>query len=139
MGRLELDVRPPHAQVFVDGEFVGTWNDLAGELELTPGTHRIEIRAPGHAALTFDARITAGRTITYQGVLKPIESEKKERSSEPRAYAATPNAADTPASPRPPQTFYMIPGCYLGNVPPEQVKLAPGCEQRRVYTHTPRR
>lgn len=39
------------ADVFVDGQYVGTVGEIqgtaAGELELAPGVHRIEVRKPG--------------------------------------------------------------------------------------------
>lgn len=136
-GRLQIEVSPRHAQIYVDGEFVGTWSDLEGSLELTPGTHRIEIRAPRHEALTFDVRIVAGRTITYRGSLNPI-GEQRDQAAAPSAL--TPSDVDAPAAApaRPkPQTFYLIPGCYLGNIPPEQVKLPSGCDLSRLITHTP--
>lgn len=134
-GRLELDIRPRQAQVFVDGDFVGTWSDLDGGMTLSPGTHRVELRLAQHEALAFDARIVAGRTITYQGVLTPLQPAPNRRTPDPAAAPTVPGPQDK--TPRPPQTFYLIPGCYLGNVPPQEVKLAPGCEQRQVITHTP--
>ena len=72
-GRLRLDIKPVDAQLFVDGEFVGTWTDVDGELELRPGTHRIELRAPNFEAQTFDVRIVAGRMITYRASLTRVE------------------------------------------------------------------
>ena len=139
-GRLQIEVKPRDAQMYVDGEFVGTWSDLEGELELTPGTHRIEIRAPRHEALAFDVRIVAGRTITYRGALDPIE-ERRDNAPPAPPSTSKPADADSPATPaRPkPQTFYLIPGCYLGNIPPEQVKLPAGCDLSRLITHTPGR
>jgi hypothetical protein len=122
-GVLRLEIEPHDLlQVYVDDEFVGTIEDLAGELVLERGGHRIEIRKPGYEPVTFDARIVAGRTITYRGALTPL-----------------PQAAVVPDEPTPkrPQTFYLIRGCYLGNVPPEQVRLPPGCEGRPVITYTP--
>jgi hypothetical protein len=122
-GVLRLELDPPDAlQLFVDGEFVGTVEDLSGELVLEPGTRRIEIRKPDYEPLTFDARIVEGRTITYRGALTAL----------PQPVASP----DEPKLKRP-QTFYLIQGCYLGNVPPEQVRLPPGCERRPVITYTP--
>lgn len=134
MGRLQIEVSPRDAQIYVDGEFVGTWHDLEGTLELTPGTHRIEIRAPRHEALTFDVRIVAGRTITYRDALDPIR--EKRDTAPPASKSSDDVPAVSPTRPRP-QTFYLIPGCYLGNIPPEQVKLPPGCDLTRLITHTP--
>ena len=35
-------------------------------------------------------------------------------------------------SPVPPATIYMIPGCYVGNLPPREVKLPAGCDADRA-------
>ena len=137
-GRLQLEIKPRDAQVFVDGEFVGTWSDLGGELELTAGTHRIELRAPRHEPLSFDTRITSGRTINYRGALTPIEdpNSKTPPAGLKGGAAAKPNDAQEPkASPSSGDTFYLIPGCYLGNVPPEQVKLPADCDLGRMITN----
>ena len=123
-GTLRLEIEPPDLlQLFVDAVYVGTIEDTSGELALHPGTRRIEIRKPGYESLTFDARIVAGRAITYRGAL----------TRAPEAVAAP----REDAKPKPSQTFYLIPGCYMGNIPPEQVHMAPGCERRRVITYTP--
>ena len=46
MGALRLEVEPKESlQVYVDGVYVGTPADLGDEIELTPGTRRIELRA----------------------------------------------------------------------------------------------
>lgn len=121
-GHLRLELPPARdVQVFVDGEFVGML-DAAGDLELAPGTRRIEIRAEGYDTLMFDARIAAGRAITYRGALVPQPTTR------------TP-ALSAPA--RQDHTFYFIPGCYLGNVPPEQVRLPARCDLKLMITHRP--
>jgi len=35
---------------------------------------------------------------------------------------------------RGPDTFYVIPGCYLGNRSPREVSLPPGCDLKKVRT-----
>jgi hypothetical protein len=130
-GTLRLDVEPAAlAQVFVDGEFVGTPADLDGRLELAPGTWRIEIRARGYEAIAFDVRIVEGRTITYRETLN-----KAGGAAKADALAPIPTSPTSPTSPR--TTFYLIPGCYLGNVHPDLVKLPEGCDLSRMITHTP--
>ena len=139
-GTLQLELQPRDAQLFVDGEYVGTWGDLAGELELLPGTHRIEARAPMFEALTFDVRIVAGRTITYRGTLTRVEERRRQEPALPSANTPPrPEPSSRPVPPPIPATFYLIPGCYLGNVPPDQVKLPDGCDLSRIITHTPKR
>jgi hypothetical protein len=74
--------RPPPASrrdavVFVDGSYVGLVDDFDGKTEflnLTPGPHHLELRAPGFEPLTFDVSIEAGRTITYRTPLQPAGS-----------------------------------------------------------------
>lgn len=123
LGVLRLEVEPADIlQVFVDGAFVGMPRELGGELALSPGSRRIEIRAAGHETLVFDARIQAGRTITYRGELTSI------------AVKAPPPPVYVPAGS---QTLYLIPGCYLGNVPPDPKRLPAGCDISRMKTITP--
>jgi hypothetical protein len=124
MGKLLLiELTPSDAQLFVDGEYVGTWSDLHGELELTPGPHRLDIRARGYEAQALDVRITGGRTISYRGGLVPL----------------APPPVDVARSEVPSGPFYLIPGCYLGNVHPSQVKLPAGCDLSRLVIHRPPR
>lgn len=49
-----------------------------------------------------------------------------------------------PAEPEPPpfvptgdRTLYVIPGCYVGNVPPKDVKLPANCDLKKVTTYVP--
>lgn len=130
-GWLRLEVEPLESvQVFVDGNYVGMPADFDRVLALNPGLRRIELRAPRHAASTFDARITAGRTISYRGELAPL-------AAAPPEISAPSNADALAAEARPKQTFYFIPGCYMGNVPPHEVKLPADCDLSRLTTWTP--
>jgi hypothetical protein len=72
-GSVRLDVQPVIAQIFVDGEYVGTVEDFrsGSGLPIEAGVHRVEFRAPGYEPLVVDMRIAAGRRITYRGGLKP--------------------------------------------------------------------
>jgi hypothetical protein len=36
-------------------------------------------------------------------------------------------------------TYYIIRGCYLGNVPPKDAGLPPGCDPDRAIAVTPDR
>jgi hypothetical protein len=69
-GGLSLEIDPPDAGLFVDGQYIGevgqfTPNDQP--LALTPGRHHIEIRAAGFVSQAFDVDIIAGQVIPYQG------------------------------------------------------------------------
>jgi hypothetical protein len=131
VGYLRLDVQPADAlQLFVDGVYVGTSDDVSAELAINPGVRRIEIRADGYDTLIFDARIVAGRTITYRGSLIRMSPESAAATS---GEPASPGHDVRPES----RTIYFIPSCYLGNVPPGDVKLPPGCDPSRVIVRTP--
>ena len=129
-GQLRLDVSPGDAQIFVDGEYVGNLLDYHGAITLDAGTHSLELRAPKHEPVTFDVRIRAGETINYRGALTPQRN----------ASTTQPDTTTAPGdkSPATPAMFYLIPGCYLGNVPPDQVKLPPGCDLSRMTTYQPK-
>ena len=72
-GGVSFEITPSTAEVFVDGAFVGTTGEftpLTGPLDLTPGRHRIEIRAPGYSTMGLGVDIVAGQVIPYQGTLQ---------------------------------------------------------------------
>ena len=61
----------------------------------------------------------------------------------PEPPAAAP-AVEVPEPVSPPfvaptgsRTLYLIPGCYLGNVPPEADRLPAGCDITRLKTYAP--
>jgi hypothetical protein len=71
-GGLRLKVEPKQAQVFVDGYYAGIVDDFNGHfhhLNLTPGPHHVEIRAPGYEPLAIDVSIEAHHTTEYRGAL----------------------------------------------------------------------
>lgn len=118
-GILRLDLLSDVAvQIYVDGYFMGMASDTGGELELEAGAHAIELRAAGHEPLVFRVRIEAGRSTTYRGALMPTS-----------APASLP--------PAPPSTMYLIPGCYLGNVHPQELTQPVDCDLRQLITLKP--
>ena len=123
-GLLRLDVQPAHdAQVFINGVYQGLLPDVEDGLVLDAGPHALEIRASGFDLHTMTVSVVADRTTRYRATLTPS--------------APLPSAAERPVpSPKTPTTFYEIPGCYLGNVPPADVDLPPGCDLSRSRTIT---
>jgi PEGA domain len=120
-GTLRVEVlAAASAQVYVDGYFIGTADQAAVGLDLEPGPHRVEVRAAGYEPLTFDVRITPNQVITFRDAMKRIGNA-----------AAAPEPAPKPPAP---STFYVIQGCYVGNVPPDAAKLPEGCDAARVQT-----
>jgi hypothetical protein len=120
-GRLNLYVSPASAQVLVDGFYEGTVGDFQDRgMWLQAGPRRIELRAEGHDSVTFDVRIEEDRTVEYR---RNLTTES--RTVEPPRVAAKP------------KTFYVIPGCYAGDSPPEAGRLPGGCSARNVRTIPP--
>ncbi len=118
-GSLELAVEPRSADVYVDGFYVGTVDDVAQNgLLLRAGRHWIDLRAEGYETLTVPVGIAAGQAIRYRGQLTVVR-------------------AGTDA-PRVQQTIYVIRGCYAGNRPPTESALPPGCDLANLRTLTPR-
>lgn len=118
VGFLRVSGTPAEAQVFVDGYFVGTLGDIeAGRpLMIEAGAHRLELRAPGFQSTTVDIRLAANDTLTYRASLERVQPP------------APPRAAASAAA----STMYLIPNCYLGNVPPRANRLSPGCDIKQV-------
>jgi len=75
-GGVRLDMPQKDAAVYVDGYYAGIVDDFDGtfqRLELTPGAHRIEVKAPGFVPLAFDVNADTGRTIHYRASLIPAQ------------------------------------------------------------------
>ncbi len=108
-GRLRVLAEPRDAvRLYVDGNFVGGSLEAGSDLELEPGLHTLDIRADGYQPVQEALTVTGGSRLVYRAALEP----NPPRSSEPPA----------------PVTFYLVPGCYAGDVPPAQVQLPAGCD-----------
>jgi hypothetical protein len=129
-GRLLLSLHSGvDPQIFVDGYYVGLFSDVAGELILDAGAHTIQLHEEGFRDARVDVRIPLDGTITYEVALQPIEAAPL-----PSAAPVAPASLPAPA----PTTIYVVPGCYIGNVPPQQVTLPAGCDGRGAITFSPR-
>ena len=74
-GGVSFDIQPSDADLFIDGEYVGTVGTFgpAGEpLTLTPGQHRIAIQRNGYRAMEWDVTIEPGQVIPYRGVMEKV-------------------------------------------------------------------
>jgi hypothetical protein len=72
-GGVSFEITPDAAAVFVDGSYVGraaTFGPTSEPLGLTPGRHHIELQAPGYRTMTFEADVTPGQVLPYQGTLQ---------------------------------------------------------------------
>jgi hypothetical protein len=120
-GRLSLDVSPSAARVFVDGFYAGTVADFRDRgLWLESGPHRVELRADDYETTTFDVRISENQSVNYRGDL----TRETTTAETTRVAAAA-------------KTFYVIPGCYAGDTPPDTSRLPSGCSAKNVKTIPP--
>jgi len=73
-GGLRLTIEPPFAEVIIDGYYAGIAGDFSGRfhhLDLPPGSHHVELLAPGYEPLGFDLMIQAHHTIRFAATLAP--------------------------------------------------------------------
>lgn len=135
-GTLVLDVTPPGVgEVFVDGYLVGTSTEVNGALEMPSGPHRIEVRADGYEPLTVDVRIETGGSVTLRRSLEARTDEPVVDAPASPSRLAAPPAKAAPAAERKP--FYLIPGCYMGNVPPKDAGLPASCDLSKTVVVRP--
>jgi PEGA domain-containing protein len=74
-GNLRLEVAPDTAQVYVDGFYVGTVDEISPReqgLDESAGWHRLEFRAPGYLTPAVNVTVEADRTLTYRAQLQPF-------------------------------------------------------------------
>ena len=71
--RLRVDVDAPNAVVRVDGEPKGA----PGALEVAPGKHRVEVRAPGRASAAQDVVLVGDRDASLSFTLKVEETAQQ--------------------------------------------------------------
>jgi hypothetical protein len=72
---LRFEVSPAVAGIYVDGTYVGTVEHFSAESEplvLVPGSHQIDLLAPGYRTTTLEVTIVAGQIIRYEGELEPL-------------------------------------------------------------------
>lgn len=74
--------------------------------------------------------------IVERPVTRIVEVEVPARQ-EPSAAPAPPKATEPPFVPTGDRTLYVIPGCYVGNVPPKDVKLPATCDLAKLTTFSP--
>lgn len=120
-GVVQLEITPSTGlEYYVDGVFMGTSSNLGNQIETTAGGRRIEVRRAGYKPITFDVRVQEGSVTMFRGTLEPV--------------AEVPDVAPRAIGGR---TLYVIPGCYVGNVRPQQADLRKGCDLAAMKVRTP--
>jgi hypothetical protein len=89
----------------------------------------------------------ANRPLPYAGNYPYSEKRSAARRIDPNVIRIDrsdldPIASAVPTPPRvmaagPPKTFYVIPGCYAGDKPPQADRLRPGCSISQTRTVPP--
>ena len=126
-GSVRLKVKPRHAEVLVDGYYVGTVDNFDGtfqSLKLEPGAASIEVRAEGFDDLRLDVMILAGRKITYEenmrardpGQAPPPSAARRppERGADRERAEVRPDPRGRDADPGPPAGFEGRPPAFGG-------------------------
>ncbi len=75
-GGVSFEISLSDAVIMIDGAYVGiasTFSPAAEPLTLAPGTHRIEVRAPGYQSMAYDVNVIPGQVVPYQGTLQPLQ------------------------------------------------------------------
>jgi len=74
----------------------------------------------GYQPAQDDIAVTPGRSMTYRGLLKQVPVTSAAVGAPPALESARP------------KTFYVIPGCYVGDVLPEESTVPAGCDPHRA-------
>jgi hypothetical protein len=149
-GYLRLDIEPRTAQVYIDGFFVGSGEDVSTAVALAPGIYRVEVRADGFETAAFDVRVRANATVRLRSRLvrlaagftirlKP-DSTIVEASPDVTTIRLKPDSTIAEASPTVAagvRTLYVISRCYAGDRMPLASQLPAGCRVDDVRVIAP--
>ena len=83
-----LQVEPRHAEVFIDGYFVGTVDDFDGwlqRLNVAPGEHELTVYLKGYRTFRQNVLFRPGSTLKIEHVMQPLAAGDPE---EPRPVAS---------------------------------------------------
>jgi hypothetical protein len=76
VGGISLNITPGDATVWIDGQNAGSVSDYSpssAPLTLAPGRHHVVVEKPGYQTMTFDADVTQGQVLPYQGTMQPVQ------------------------------------------------------------------
>jgi hypothetical protein len=123
LSEARIQVQPRHAEVFIDGYFVGTVDEFDGwaqRLRLEPGEHELEIFLDGYRTYRQKVLFRPASTLRVEHVLQPLGPGEQpgtrptpsQGTVQPpaRGYPAPAPQRELPSQPRPsePQEFGAI-------------------------------
>jgi hypothetical protein len=120
-------VKPSHAEVFIDGYFVGTVDDFDGwsqRLNVEPGEHELQIYLAGHRTYRQPVLFRPGATLRIEHVMQPLAAGDQE------VLRPTPSQAPAPSYRRgdqgpPPSRGNEGPPPRRGTLPPARGTESP--------------
>jgi hypothetical protein len=74
-GRVRLEVEPDDASIYLDGQFVGTAQDLANlrrGLLVEPGKHNVAVVRPGRESVEREFEVESGEELELEIELEPV-------------------------------------------------------------------
>ena len=80
VGYVDLDVYPVEAEVYFDGEYIGTADEFdssPGSLQVSPGRHTIEFELDGFLTSRVDLSVRPGATLRIPRNLRPWGSSDR--------------------------------------------------------------
>ena len=94
-GTLSIQVRPPDAEIVIDGERWTGSGTAPLQVQLSPGTHRVEMRSPGRQTFSATVTIRSGETtpLNVSLLAQTVPSEPG-----PETAAPAPAPRTSPAS-----------------------------------------
>ena len=120
-----VEVKPTHAQVFVDGYYVGVVDQFDGvfqRLDLPTGEHEVAVYLPGHRTYTQRTLFRPGTGYHFKAVLEPLPPGTPEEPApkpvpgavrggdpDPQGNYEEPRDPRDPRDPRPPQRTMPMP------------------------------
>ena len=105
---VKIDVNPPRAAVFLDGNFVGhvaEFEGLGRALLVAPGTHNIKIALPGYRTFSTEINPLAHQKVELKTRLQKDESSTADPSLQPSSQGTEQPPPPSPdvSQPRAPQ------------------------------------
>ena len=96
-GTLSIQVRPSDADVFIDGErWTGSGENGPLQVQLSPGTHRVEIRSAGRQTFSRDITIRSGETTPLNVAL--TQGDASDAPASPPPFEHRPPTAQSPGA-----------------------------------------